>query len=102
MVAHLVNHLARRGVQAAHQHWKGRQAFMARLEDDAQAYENSGPEMELHDWEFIPVAITGLVALLVIWSVCDSKSRPRPNTRSLTIHIDPLHPRRSHVKPDND
>ena len=69
MVAHLVNHLARRGVEAAHRHWQGRQEFMAHLEQDAQAYENAGPEMELHNWEFVPVAITGMVALLMIWSV---------------------------------
>ena len=70
MVAHLVNHLARRGVEAAHNHWKGRQEFMAHLEQDAQAYENAGPEMELHDWEFLPVIFTGVFALLVVWSVC--------------------------------
>lgn len=94
MVAHLVNHLARRGVEAAQQHWAGRQEYMAHLEQDANAYEEAGPKMELHDWEFIPVAITGLVALLVIWSVCSGTARIRTrDEHGLMCDTDSLHDR---------
>ena len=72
MVAHLVNHLARRGVEAASQHWNRKQEFIAHLEQDAQAYDFNDPNMKIEDIEFWPVALTGLVTLFVLWSVCNT------------------------------
>ena len=42
---------------------------MKKLRQDAQLYEQAGPEMELKPRELMPVIITGVVAMLLIWSV---------------------------------
>ena len=69
MTGHIVGHLVRRGVQAAHQHFT-KEEYVQHLEHDAKLYDNAGPEMEVKPRELLPVLITGIVALLVIWSVC--------------------------------
>ncbi|KAK3721692.1 hypothetical protein LTR37_002857 [Vermiconidia calcicola] len=68
MTGHIVGHLVRRGMQHAHQHFTKEQ-YVNKLEQDAKLYDDAGPEMELKPQEFLPVVITGLVALVMIWSV---------------------------------
>ena len=68
MVAHVVHHIVRRGVEAAHHHLTKEQ-FVNKLEQDAQAYENAGPEMEVNPREFLPVIITAIIAGLIVWSI---------------------------------
>ncbi|KAK5175737.1 uncharacterized protein LTR77_000876 [Saxophila tyrrhenica] len=68
MVAHLVHHAVRRGVEHVHQHLTKEQ-FISKLEQDAQAYENAGPRMEVNPRELLPVAITGLIAFFIVWSI---------------------------------
>ena len=68
MTGHLVGHLVRRGVQHFNEQFT-REEYVSRLEQDAQLYENAGPEMEVKPQEFLPVIITGIIALLIIWSV---------------------------------
>ena len=69
MTGHLVGHLVRRGVQ----HLTSKQQLISKLEHDAQAYEDAGPETEIKPQEMLPVLITGLVGLLIILSVCISR-----------------------------
>lgn len=66
MTGHLVGHIVRRGVQ----HLTAKQQHIQQLEQDAELYENAGPEMEVKPLEMLPVILTGLAALFVIWSVC--------------------------------
>ena len=68
MTGHLVGHLVRRGMHHVHQHLTKEQ-IVNKLEQDAQLYEDAGPEMEIKPREFLPVLITGIVALFVIWSI---------------------------------
>ena len=68
MTGHLVGHLVRRGVQHAQQHFS-KQQYVEKLEKDAQLYEDAGPDGEIKPREFLPVLITGIIALFVIWSV---------------------------------
>ncbi len=68
MTGHLVGHVVRRGLQHVQEQYS-KKAYVEKLEQDAQLYENSGPEMELNPKELIPVFITAIVALLIIWSV---------------------------------
>ena len=63
-----VGHLVGRGIQHAHQHFT-KQQNLEKLQQDAQLYENAGPEMEVKPQEFLPVIITGVVALLLIMSI---------------------------------
>lgn len=69
MTGHLVSHVVRRGLQQVQQHYTTKQAIVEKLEQDAQLYENSGPEGEVKPNELLPVFITAIVALLIIWSV---------------------------------
>lgn len=68
MTGHLVSHIARRGVQLAQEHYT-KKAYVEKLEQDAQLYEDAGPEMEVKPQELLPVFITAIIALLIIWSV---------------------------------
>ncbi|KAK3056816.1 hypothetical protein LTR09_002609 [Extremus antarcticus] len=68
MTGHVVHHLVRRGVQQLHQHLTKEQ-FVEKLEQDAQAYENAGPEFEMNRREFLPVVITAVVTALLLWSI---------------------------------
>jgi hypothetical protein len=66
----MLSHVVRRGVAVAQQHFAGVSAeTVARLQYDAQLYENAGPEMEMVDAEFLPVVFTGLVIMLFLASV---------------------------------
>ena len=69
MHSHIIGHIVRRGIQHAQKHFTGREEYMNKLRQDAQLYEQDGPEMELKPRELMPVIITGVVAMLVIWSV---------------------------------
>ena len=68
MTGHLVGHLARRGLQHVQEQYT-KQAYVEKLEQDAQLYEDAGPEMEVKPQELLPVFITALIAILIIWSV---------------------------------
>ena len=68
MTGHLVGHVVRRGLQHIQDNYS-KKAYVEKLEQDAQLYENSGPEMELKPKELMPVFITAVIALLIIWSV---------------------------------
>jgi hypothetical protein len=46
-----------------------KEQYTAKLRNDAEAYENAGPEMEINPREFIPVVITAVIAGLIIWSI---------------------------------
>ncbi|KAH9838927.1 hypothetical protein Tdes44962_MAKER01778 [Teratosphaeria destructans] len=66
----LIGHLARRGFEAAQNQFKGPSAEeMSKLQQDAQLYENAGPDMAVEPWELLPVIITGLVTLVLIASI---------------------------------
>ena len=69
MTGHIVGHIVRRGVQ----HLTAKQQYVEQLEHDAELYDNAGPKAEIKPLEMLPVIITGLVALLVIWSVRTSQ-----------------------------
>ena len=68
MTGHLVGHVVRRGLQHVQEHYS-KQAYVEKLEQDAQLYEDAGPEGEVNLNELLPVFITAFIALLVIWSV---------------------------------
>lgn len=68
MTGHLVGHLVKRGVQHAQEYYS-KQAYVEKLEQDAQLYEDAGPEMEVKPKELLPVFITAFIAILIIWSV---------------------------------
>jgi hypothetical protein len=42
---------------------------MAKLQQDAQLYENAGPDMEVSPQEMLPVLITGFIVFLILASV---------------------------------
>lgn len=70
---HILGHLAKRGYEAAQQHIRGPSPdMMAKLQHDAQLYDQSGPEMEVSGWEMLPVIVTGFLTLLLVASVCPS------------------------------
>jgi hypothetical protein len=75
MTGHLVGHVVRRGLQHVQEHYS-KKAYVEKLEQDAQLYENSGPEMELKPKELIPVFITAIIAVLIIWSVRNMRQLP--------------------------
>ncbi len=68
MTGPILNHLIRRGVEHVHHHLTKEQV-VAQLQQDAQMYENAGPQMDMKPQEFIPVAITIVVAAFVMWSI---------------------------------
>ena len=90
MTGHLVGHLVRRGVQHVH-HQLTKQEYVDKLEQDAQMYENAGPEKELKPQEFLPVIITGIFALLIIWSVRSSNLSGQCLRPQLTALADRLY-----------
>lgn len=103
MTGHLVGHVVRRGVQHVHEHYTKKQ-YIEKLEHDASLYENqTDPEMDLKPQELLPVAITAIIALLIIWSVC-RKRQPDDLLRGtrLTDFTDRLYHRPSHVLPCHD
>lgn len=68
--AHVVSHLVRRGVAAAHEHFQGvNPEYMDKLQQDAELYEQAGPHMQVNPLDFLPVVLTGLVMVLLIASV---------------------------------
>ena len=79
MTYSLVSHVVRRGVAEVHSHYATRQLYVEQLEQDAQLYEDSDLG-ELKPHEFLPVLITGLLALFAIWSVsADTRYRGKPS-----------------------
>ncbi|KAK6403275.1 hypothetical protein LTR95_018979, partial [Oleoguttula sp. CCFEE 5521] len=65
-----LGHLARRGLRAAHHHFSGMNPeLFKKLQSDAQLYEAAGPEMEMNPREFLPVAITAIIVLVLMASV---------------------------------
>jgi len=64
---HIVGHIVRRGVQ----HFSSLPADdrIAQLNRDAVLLENSGPEMEIHAREMLPILITGVIVLLITASI---------------------------------
>ena len=66
MTGHLVGHVVRRGLQHVQEQYT-KQAYVEKLEQDAQLYEDNGQEVK--PMELMPVFITALIALLIIWSV---------------------------------
>ncbi|WPG99960.1 Hypothetical protein R9X50_00278300 [Acrodontium crateriforme] len=68
--AHVVRHVMRRGVEAAHSHFQqASPEYIAKLQQDAELYEQAGPEMELSPEQFLPVLITAIIAVLIMASV---------------------------------
>lgn len=65
MRTHLMSHVVRRGVQ----HLTRRQQYPDQLLQDAQAYEDAGPEMEVQPHEMLLILITALVGILIVCSV---------------------------------
>ncbi len=65
MVHHIVSHLVRRGVEEL----TVRQQYIEKLNNDAQAYEDAGPEMEVKPYEMLPILITLVIGMLVVLSV---------------------------------
>jgi hypothetical protein len=72
MTGHLVGAIVKRGAQLAQEHYT-KKAYVEKLEQDAQLYEDAGPEMELKPKELLPVLITAIIALLIIWSVSNMR-----------------------------
>lgn len=68
MTGHIVSHLARRGMQHMHEHYS-KKWYVERLEQDAQLYEDAGPEGRVDPKELWPVFVTAIIAILIIWSV---------------------------------
>ncbi|OQO06583.1 hypothetical protein B0A48_08367 [Cryoendolithus antarcticus] len=65
-----LGHLARRGLRAAHGHFSGMNpTLFEKLQSDAKLYEAAGPEMEMKPREFLPVAITAIIVLVLMASV---------------------------------
>lgn len=65
-----IGHVVKRGMQAAQEHFTGpSQEYVDQLNQDAQLYEQAGPEIQLNPREFLPVIITGLIALFIIASI---------------------------------
>lgn len=61
-----ISHMVRRGVQ----HFSGvSPEVMQKLQQDAQLYEQAGPEGEVNPMEFLPVVITAAIVMLLIASV---------------------------------
>jgi len=59
-------HLVRRGVQ----HYSGvSPETIQKLQQDAQLYEQAGPEGPAQPFDFIPIFITGAIVMLLIASV---------------------------------
>lgn len=70
-----ISRIVRRGVQ----HFSGvSPEVMQKLQQDAQLYEQAGPEGEVNPMEFLPVLITGLIVMLLVASV---SRRMNPITR---------------------
>ncbi|KAJ7779341.1 hypothetical protein DFH07DRAFT_950405 [Mycena maculata] len=62
----MLSHIVKRGVarlQAASPE------YIAKLQQDAELYENAGPGMEVNPQEALPVLITGLIVLLILASI---------------------------------
>ncbi|KAF2169482.1 hypothetical protein M409DRAFT_52717 [Zasmidium cellare ATCC 36951] len=64
---HVLGHLVRRGVDAAHAHFQVSPDTMAKLQHDAELYEKTGAE--IHDWEMLPVLATAVLTILVLASI---------------------------------
>nr|POF17516.1 hypothetical protein CFP56_12930 [Quercus suber] len=63
-------HLARRGVEVAQSHFKGvSPEYVAKLQHDAELYDQAGPEYEVSPGQFFPVLLTGLFILLIVSSI---------------------------------
>lgn len=62
-----IGHLVRRGVEAAQAHFND--PYVQQLKSDAELYEQSGPQGEIHDYEMLPVVITAIITLLVVASI---------------------------------
>lgn len=94
MRTHLMSHVVRRGVQ----HLTRRQQYPDQLLQDAQAYEDAGPEMEVQPRELLFILVTALVGFLVVCSVRQRANASRHLRRLLTYPTtDRLHYRTSHV-----
>lgn len=66
----VLGHLVKRGYDAAQSHFSGASDdYIQQLKNDAQLYDNAGPEMEVKPQEMLPVFITALVTLIIIASV---------------------------------
>ncbi|KAK0257207.1 hypothetical protein LTR91_001455 [Friedmanniomyces endolithicus] len=66
----ILGHLARRGVQAAQDHFKqASPAYVAKLQQDAALYEQQGPAGEINPMELLPIVITAIIALALIASI---------------------------------
>jgi hypothetical protein len=60
----MIGHVVRRGLE----HFHGA-TDLDRLQQDAQLYENAGPEMQVKPQELLPVFITAVIALFLIASI---------------------------------
>ncbi|TKA82554.1 hypothetical protein B0A55_01205 [Friedmanniomyces simplex] len=64
----ILGHLVRRGVQAAQDHFTvADPAYVAKLQQDAELYEQHG--QEINPMEFLPIVITAIIALAIIASI---------------------------------
>lgn len=101
-----VGHLAKRGLDAAQAHFAGPSPeTMARLQHDAELYENAGPGSEVKPQELLPILITGAIALLLIASIRYTigtvmASLAMIESPSSTAIIDAKPPPYSDVEPD--
>ncbi|KAJ7877952.1 hypothetical protein B0H14DRAFT_2712134 [Mycena olivaceomarginata] len=62
----MLGHIVKRGMA----HLQGvSPEYMAKLQADAELYDNAGPEMEVNPSESLPVLITGIVVFLILVSI---------------------------------
>ncbi|KAJ6517758.1 hypothetical protein DFH09DRAFT_1264681 [Mycena vulgaris] len=62
----MLNHIVKRGVAHLQAASPG---YMAKLQKDAELYEEAGPDMEVSPMESLPVLFTGIIFLLILASI---------------------------------
>ncbi|KAJ6517785.1 hypothetical protein DFH09DRAFT_1373536 [Mycena vulgaris] len=62
----MLNHILKRGVAHLQAASPG---YMAKLQKDAELYEEAGPDMEVSPMESLPVLFTGIIFLLILASI---------------------------------
>lgn len=66
----IIGHVVKRGISAAHEHFNNASPeYIARLQHDAELYDQAGPQGEISPQQMLPILITGFVTLLIIASV---------------------------------
>ncbi|KAJ7110568.1 hypothetical protein C8R44DRAFT_800238 [Mycena epipterygia] len=62
----MLNHIVKRGIE----HFQtASPEYIAKLQQDAELYENAGRDMEVNPQETLPVLITGVIVLLILASI---------------------------------